>query len=116
MSDDPQANSTDKNEDIEREIRMNRTFSLSEAIGQMAGGGFMKGGSPMSPKRICLPPHLAVQPTRTIRHRQPSTRFSRLPVVPIPITFRCLFLLVTFNRDAGSRTTSVIHRVPRASA
>ena len=51
MSDDPQTNSNDKNEGIEREIRMNRKFSLSDAIAQIGGGGFMKGGSPISRKR-----------------------------------------------------------------
>jgi len=51
MSDDPQTHSTDKNEDIDREIRTNRKFSLSEALGQMAGGEFMKGGSPITRKR-----------------------------------------------------------------
>jgi hypothetical protein len=51
MSDDPESNSTDKNEDIEQEIRTHRKFSLSEAIGRIAGGDFMKGGSPISRKR-----------------------------------------------------------------
>ena len=51
MSDNPDTNSADRNEEIEREMRTNRKFSLSEAIGQMAGGDFMKGGSPVSRKR-----------------------------------------------------------------
>lgn len=34
--------------ELEREIRAGRKFSLSEAIGQMAGGGLMKGASPIS--------------------------------------------------------------------
>ena len=51
MSDDPQTHSTDKNEEIDREIRMNRKFSMNEALGQMAGGEFMKGGSPLSRKQ-----------------------------------------------------------------
>jgi hypothetical protein len=51
MSEKPDTNSTDRNEEIEREIRTNRKFSLTEAIGRIAGGDFMKGGSPVSRKR-----------------------------------------------------------------
>src|SRR5262245_51775069 len=51
MSEHPDANSTDEHKEIEREIRTNRKFSLSEAIAQIAGGGFMKGGSPVTRKR-----------------------------------------------------------------
>jgi len=51
MSKDPDTNSADRNEEIEREIRTNRKFSLNEAIGQIAGGDFMKGGSPVTRKR-----------------------------------------------------------------
>jgi len=49
----PGSNSDDspKDKDIEREIRKNRKFSIVEAIGQIAGGDFMKGGSPVSRKR-----------------------------------------------------------------
>ena len=50
MSDeDPDAKSADT--EIEREIRTNRKFSLNEAIGRIAGGDFMKGGSPVTRKR-----------------------------------------------------------------
>jgi hypothetical protein len=42
---------TDKDAELEREIRADRKFSLSEAIGRMAGGGLMKGVSPITPKR-----------------------------------------------------------------
>ena len=51
MSEKPDTNSADSNEEIEREIRTNRKFSLTDAIGRLAGGGFMKGGSPVSRKR-----------------------------------------------------------------
>jgi hypothetical protein len=51
MSEKPEKNSAHRNEEIEREIRTNRKFSLSEAIGQIAGGDFMKGGSPVTRKR-----------------------------------------------------------------
>ena len=51
MSEDPDPNSADEKAEIEREIRANRTFSLSDAIGQLAGGGFMKGGSPVTRER-----------------------------------------------------------------
>jgi hypothetical protein len=66
MSDKPDSNSDESNKNIEREIRKNRKFSLSEAIGQIAGGDFMKGGTPVSRKRQaeleiedCLRRHLA---------------------------------------------------------
>jgi hypothetical protein len=51
MSEKPDTNSADGNEEIERESRRNRKFSLSEAIGRLAGGDFMKGGSPVTRKR-----------------------------------------------------------------
>ena len=55
MSDNPGTNSGTNSDDgtdgIEREIRAHREFSLNEAIGRLAGGGFMKGGSPVSPQR-----------------------------------------------------------------
>ena len=47
----PDTNSADKNAELEREIRTNRKFSLNEAIGRMAGGDFMKGGSPVTRRR-----------------------------------------------------------------
>jgi hypothetical protein len=37
--------------DLERDIRADRKFSLSEAIGRMAGSGLMKGASPVTGKR-----------------------------------------------------------------
>jgi hypothetical protein len=48
MSKEPDSKSADGSEDIEREIRRTRKFSLNEAIGQIAGGDFMKGGTPVS--------------------------------------------------------------------
>ena len=51
MSKNPDTNSADRDAEIEREIRTNRKFSLSEAIGRIAGGDFMKGGSPVTRKR-----------------------------------------------------------------
>jgi hypothetical protein len=51
MSQKPDTDSADKNAEIEREIRTNRKFSLSDAIGQMGGGDVMKGGSPVTRKR-----------------------------------------------------------------
>lgn len=38
-------------EEIEREIRLGRKFSASEAVAKMAGPGAMKGASPVSPVR-----------------------------------------------------------------
>lgn len=40
----------DNDKEVELEIRVHRTFSLAEAIGQMAGPGMMKGGSAVPPK------------------------------------------------------------------
>ena len=51
MSEKPDTNSTDRNAEIERELRTNRKFSLSDAIGQLGGGDVMKGGSPVTRKR-----------------------------------------------------------------
>ena len=51
MGEKPDTNSADRNEEIERETRTNRKYSLNEAIGRLAGGDFMKGGSPVSRKR-----------------------------------------------------------------
>jgi len=51
MSEDPDTKSADGSEAIEREIRTTRKFSLNDAIGQLAGGDFMKGGSPVTRKR-----------------------------------------------------------------
>jgi hypothetical protein len=51
MSENEDTNSADRDAEIERETRTNRKFSLSEAIGRIAGGDFMKGGSPVTRKR-----------------------------------------------------------------
>jgi hypothetical protein len=51
MSEKPNPNSSDNNEEIEREMRIHRRFSLNDAIGQASGGDFMKGGSPVTRKR-----------------------------------------------------------------
>ena len=42
---------SDDDAELEREIRANRTFSLGEAIGRMAGGGMMKGASAITATR-----------------------------------------------------------------
>jgi hypothetical protein len=49
MSDDKQPSSAD--DELEREIRDQRKFSLAEAIGRLAGPGMMKGVSPISGKQ-----------------------------------------------------------------
>ena len=51
MSDEPDTHAADRDEEIERETRRTRKFSLNEAIGRLAGGDFMKGGSPVTRKR-----------------------------------------------------------------
>ena len=47
----PAGESADPEREIERQIRADRKFTLSEAIGRMAGGGLMKGASPVARKR-----------------------------------------------------------------
>ena len=51
MSEKPVTTPSDKDAELEREIRADRKFTLSEAIGRMAGGGMMKGVSPVTRKR-----------------------------------------------------------------
>jgi hypothetical protein len=51
MSDDPQPRKSPADAELEREIRAERKFSLTEAIGRMAGPGAMKGVSPVTRKR-----------------------------------------------------------------
>jgi hypothetical protein len=47
MSENSDTDSSDRNEETEGEIQI-RKFSLNEAIGRIAGGGFMRGGSPVN--------------------------------------------------------------------
>jgi len=49
MSDDKDKQRTQSDEELEREIRAGRKFSVAEAIGRMAGPGAMKGVSPVPP-------------------------------------------------------------------
>jgi len=51
MSNDPQPRKTQADADLEREVRAERKFTLTEAIGRMAGPGAMKGASPVTRKR-----------------------------------------------------------------
>jgi hypothetical protein len=51
MSDEKPKTPSDADKELEREIRAERKFSLSEAIGRMAGPGMMKGVSPVAPKQ-----------------------------------------------------------------
>src|SRR5262249_39733776 len=48
MSDDQEAQRSDADSEIEREIRKGRKFTLAEAIGRLAGPGAMKGESPIA--------------------------------------------------------------------
>ena len=48
MSGDNPERPTEADADLQREIRAERKFTLSEAIGRMAGPGMMKGVSPVS--------------------------------------------------------------------
>ena len=49
MIDEQPKPSTQADAELEREIRGERKFSLSEAIGRLAGPGMMKGVSPVAP-------------------------------------------------------------------
>lgn len=51
MSSDVPREPSEADRELEREIRRGRKFSLSEAIGRMAGPGAMKGASPVSRKQ-----------------------------------------------------------------
>jgi hypothetical protein len=51
MSDDHPKPRSDADVELERQIRAERKFSLSEAIGRIAGPGSMKGASPVDRKR-----------------------------------------------------------------
>ena len=51
MSEKPDKDSAGHREQVEREARANRKFSLSDAIGRSAGGDLMKGASPVTRKR-----------------------------------------------------------------
>ena len=48
MSDDRTGEKAEADAELEREIRAGRKFSVSEAIGRMAGPGMMKGVSPVA--------------------------------------------------------------------
>src|SRR5262249_36911353 len=47
MSDDQPRQQSEADAQLQREIRAERKFSLSEAIGRLAGPGAMKGASPV---------------------------------------------------------------------
>jgi hypothetical protein len=51
MDDDAKKQRSEADAELEREIRDGRKFSISEAIGRMAGSGAMKGASPVSRTR-----------------------------------------------------------------
>lgn len=51
MSEDQDPESAERDAAIEREARMGRKFSLTDAIGQLAGGEFTRGGTPITRKR-----------------------------------------------------------------
>ena len=51
MSENRDNTRSDADAELEREVRADRQFTLSEAIGRMAGPGMMKGVSPVTRKR-----------------------------------------------------------------
>lgn len=48
MNENAEPTQSDKDAELEREIRKGRKFTLAEAIGRLAGPGMMKGVSPVS--------------------------------------------------------------------
>jgi hypothetical protein len=51
MSDDQPKRRSEADAELERQIRAERKFSLSEAIGRLAGPGVMKGASPVDRRK-----------------------------------------------------------------
>src|SRR5688572_26573981 len=51
MSDDKPKQLSPADQELQREIREGRKFSLAEAIGRLAGPGMMKGQSPITQKQ-----------------------------------------------------------------
>lgn len=51
MSEDHPERSTEADADLQQEIRAERQFTLSEALGRLAGHGMIKGASPVSRKQ-----------------------------------------------------------------
>jgi len=51
MTDQHKPDEPDADAELQRELRKERKFSLNEALGQAAGQGMMKGGSPVSPQQ-----------------------------------------------------------------
>ncbi len=51
MSEDEKKPPAREDDEIDRDIRLCRKFSLAEAIGRLGGGGLMKGASPVTRKR-----------------------------------------------------------------
>ena len=51
MSENLDTTPAGEDEHLDREVRADRKFSLSEAIGRMGGGDLMKGASPVTRKR-----------------------------------------------------------------
>jgi len=51
MNDTPEKETSKADDELEREIRAGRKFTLGEAIGRMAGSGALKGASAMSRKK-----------------------------------------------------------------
>jgi hypothetical protein len=51
MSEEKKERASAEDAELEREIRLDRKFSLAEAIGRLGGSGMLKGTSPVTPKR-----------------------------------------------------------------
>ena len=96
MADEERKPDSDDNASLEREIRRGRKFSLNDAIGQMAGQGMMKGGSPVSPVQqaefeieFYLREHLSdasgVLPLVVHRHVKLSDRLLRDATKPLSV-------------------------------
>jgi hypothetical protein len=67
MSDNNDKRPSEADEELEREIRKGRKFTVAEAIGRMAGPGAMKGVSPVTRKQ-----QAAVEIEDWLRHSMPA--------------------------------------------
>ena len=67
MSDNKDKQRSEADAQLEREIRKGRKFTLSEAIGRLAGPGAMKGVSPVTRKQ-----QAAVEIEKWLRHHLPT--------------------------------------------
>ena len=101
MAEKDQADSSEAEAALEREIRQERKFSLNEALGRMAGEGMLKGASPVPPPQQAefeigryLREHLrdasGVLPLVVLRRVKRSEAFLHNPDEPLRVLSGCI--------------------------